>query len=117
MSGRIAVNHRNERQKRPSTLVPIDENADIIVHDNRAPDVHLTCSTRALSDDTLDAKLLRDNYRRLLPNDERSRVRVRADVARADGHVRDLESLDAINVQARVDDTARFRGFIAQVPS
>ena len=55
-------------------------------------------------DDVFDAKLLRDNNGRLLTNDQRSRVGVRTDVGRANGHVRDFESLNAIHVQARVND-------------
>ena len=63
-------------------------------------------STRhlSLSDNPLDPQLLRNHYRRLFPNDQRSRVRVRGDVARTDGQVCDLESLDAIYIQTRIDD-------------
>ena len=61
--------------------------------------------------DAIDAELLRDHHRRLLPDDQRGRVRVRTDVGRADGEVRDFESLDTVHVQARIDDAASFAGF------
>jgi len=53
----------------------------------------------SLSDNPLDPQLLRNNYSRLFPNDQRSRVRVRGDVTRTDGQVCNLESLDAIKIQ------------------
>ena len=61
--------------------------------------------------DAIDAELLRDQHRRLLPNDQRGRVRVGADVGRADGEVRDFEPPHAVHVQARIDDAAPFAGF------
>ena len=64
----------------------------------------------SLSDNALDPQLLRDNYSRLFPNDQRSRESVRGNITRTDGQVRGLESLDAIHVQARIDNaTSRAR--------
>jgi len=60
--------------------------------------------SHTLSDNALDPQLLRNNYSRLFPNDQRSRVRVRRNVTRTDGQVGNLESLDAIHVQTRIDD-------------
>jgi len=65
-----------------------------------------TCSIRhfPLSHDTFDAQLFCDDHGRLLPDNQRSRVRVCGDVGRGDGQVRDFESLDSVDVQSRVDD-------------
>jgi hypothetical protein len=62
--------------------------------------------THTFSYYTLDAQLLCNNNGSLLPDDQRSRVRVRADVARADGQIGNFESTNAIHVQVRIDDTA-----------
>ena len=71
----------------------------------------LNLSFTHLSDDALDAQLLRDNHRRLLSNDQRSRVRICCNVSRANRQIRNFESLDAIDVQARVDDAASLSRF------
>ena len=61
----------------------------------KIPPTHLATH---FSDNALDAQLLRDNHGSLLPNDQRSRVRVRADVARPNGQVGDFESTNAVHV-------------------
>jgi hypothetical protein len=61
--------------------------------------------THTISYNTLNAQLLRNNNGSLLPDDQRSRVRVRADVSRADGQIGNFESMNAIHVQVRIDDT------------
>lgn len=48
---------------------------------------------------TLDAQLLCNNNGSLLSDDQRSRVRIRANVARADGQIGNFESTNAIHVQ------------------
>ena len=66
--------------------------------------------SHTLSDNTLDPQLLRNYYGRLFPNDQRGRVRVRRNVARTDGQVCDLESLDTIHIQARIHDATPCAG-------
>ncbi len=62
--------------------------------------------THTFSNDTLYTQLFCNNNSSLLPDDQRSRVRVRGDVARADRQVGDFETTNAIHVQTRIDDTA-----------
>jgi len=66
---------------------------------------------RPFSGDTLDAKLLREDHGRFLPDEQRRRVRVRTDVGWTDGQVRNFESLDSIHTEAGIDDTASFARF------
>jgi hypothetical protein len=44
-------------------------------------------------------------HRALLTNQQRSAVGVAADVVRADGQIRDLQALDAVDVEALVEHT------------
>lgn len=48
------------------------------------------------------AQILSSKYSALLANKQRSRVRVTADIVRADGQISDLEALDAVHVEALV---------------
>jgi hypothetical protein len=50
------------------------------------------------------SEILARQHGALLANQQRSAVRVAADVVRADGQVRDLEALDAVDVEALVED-------------
>jgi hypothetical protein len=52
----------------------------------------------------LDSQLLCNNHGSFLPNDQRSRVRICSDIARADGQVCYFQSLDAVHIQARVNN-------------
>ena len=54
---------------------------------------------------TTVAQILRDEHSRLLTNEQRGAVRVTAHVVRADREVSALETLDAMDVEARVEDT------------
>ncbi len=51
------------------------------------------------------AQVLTRKHCTLLTNEERSRVRVATDVVGADGQIGDLETLDAVDVEALVEDT------------
>ena len=66
---------------------------------------------RPFSDDTLDAKLLREDHSRFLPDEQRRRVSVRSDVGWTDGQVRNFESLDSIHIEAGINDAASFTRF------
>jgi len=54
---------------------------------------------------TTVSKILSCQHSALLANQERSRVRIAADVVGADGQVGDLEALDAVDVQALIEHT------------
>ena len=54
---------------------------------------------------TTVSKILSSEHSALLANEERSRVRVAADVVGADGEIGDLEALDAVDVETLVQDT------------
>src|SRR5258708_34265678 len=62
--------------------------------------------THTFSNDTVYTQLFCNNNSSLLPDDQRSRARVRGDVARADSQVADFETTNAIHVRTRSDDTA-----------
>ena len=66
---------------------------------------------RSFSGDTFDAKLLREDHGRFLPDEQRRRVSVRPDVGWSDGQVRNFESLDSIHVEAGIDDAVSFAWF------
>ena len=51
------------------------------------------------------SKILSSEHSALLANEQRSRVRVAADVVGADGEIGDLEALDAVDVETLVQDT------------
>ena len=80
-------------------------------YDKKNIDSYKPCSRAPLSNDTLDAQFLCDHYGGLLSDDEGSRVRVRSDVGRADGQVRNFECLDTVHVQAGIDDATSFARF------
>lgn len=50
-------------------------------------------------------QILGYKHSRLLANQERRAISVAADIIRADGQVSDFEALDAMDVEARVEDT------------
>ena len=56
-------------------------------------------------------QLLRDDHGGLLPDDKRSRVGICSDVGGRDGQGGNFESLDAIRIEARIDDTATLARF------
>lgn len=51
---------------------------------------------------TTVAKILSSKDSTLLTNEQRSRVRVAANIVRADGQVSNLEALDTVNIEALV---------------
>lgn len=54
---------------------------------------------------TTVAQVLSSEHSALLANEECSRVRVAADVVGADGEIGDLEALDAVDIEALIQDT------------
>lgn len=66
----------------------------------------LAVCTNALN--TLDTELLSDNNCSLLSNQQGSGVRVRPNVCRRDGEVGNLQVLDTVDVQVRVNDSTLF---------
>src|SRR6266702_971942 len=61
---------------------------------------------RGRLDDALDAKLLRDDHRCLLSDDECGPVSVRADISRRDGQVGNFDPAHAVHIQPRIDNAA-----------
>ena len=80
-------------------------------HKKASPRTSRTIDCVPLSNDTFDAQLLRDDHGRLLSDDQRGRVSVRSDIGRADGQICNFESLDAIHIEARIDNAALFARF------
>ena len=104
-------------QLRLMLLIPVSDHTYVLIYlynittTKKNIDSYKPCSRAPLSNDTLDAQFLCDHHGGLLSDDEGSRVRVRSDVGRADGQVRNFECLDTVHVQAGIDDATSFARF------
>lgn len=108
--GLFSVQHRFLHQKhklipgKDSHLIPTNPSHLQSAQSSNFPwcmivgNLHLQCSTRV-------SEVFRNQHGSLLANEQSSRVCVAANVVGADGQIGNLEALDAVDVEALVENT------------